>query len=177
MGWGNTHERRAVKGNVRNGSCAPDLTQERHPEGWWHQDSHCSYTKRLPKSVWFRFFFVLIWFWPNLIKFLLSPPCPGGWIDQPMLNTPSHGLHFGSFRGLEGSHGELRHRKETADYFSRPCLCQASRTGVPKQPCRTPCPQWNLFSRIHLWTCTVFPRTGFYKLSVKLKPDYDPENV
>ena len=107
------------------------------------------------RSVWPRFFLILIWFWPNLVEFLFSPPCPGGRIDQPKLNTPIPQVMLWHSRGLEGRKGELRRRKQTVDCFFSPCLCQTPRTGLTYQPRHVPRLCWTLFSRIHLGPCTL----------------------
>lgn len=55
------------------------------------------------RSVWLRFFLILIWFWPNLVEFLFSPPCPGGRIDQPKHpNPPGYALAPERTGGKEG---------------------------------------------------------------------------
>lgn len=107
------------------------------------------------RSVWLRFFLILIWFWPNLVEFLFSPPCPGGRIDQPKLNTPIPQVMLWHLRGLEGRKGELRRRKQTEDCFFSPCLCQTPRTGLTYQSRHVPRLWWTLFSRIHLGPCTL----------------------
>lgn len=127
------------------------------------------------RSVWLRFFLILIWFWPNLVEFLFSPPCPGGRIDQPKLNTPIPQVMLWHLRGLEGRKGELRRRKQKTassvhvsarhpglDSHTSPAMCP---------DCGGPCFPGFTWDLVHC------PRIGFYKLPGKPKPNYNPERI
>ena len=87
---------------------------------------------------------------------------------------PSHSHRLG-FDQLQRTGGkpESSHTGNGADN----CISVSARR--PGSGWRQPCqmPRWHPFSRIHSWPCIIFPRTGFYKLSVKLKPNYDLEKL
>lgn len=140
------------------------------------QESHCYYTNRPPESVWSRFFSVFIRFWPNVMKFLFSPPRPGQISMAPqmlILNQPSPtGVIQPATENWREATVRLRWDAENG-----PSLCQTSGIWLTRVPVRGPdsAGPW-----LPGFTCDLehgLPQNAFYKLSEKVKSNYGPDNV
>lgn len=120
---------------------------------------------------------------PNELSVLPAKPW---WINQLTLvlnPTPHpkglrHLIHEASViysRGLVKSHGELWHRKRTADWSCRPYFCQATGTVLTWQD--LPQLASPVFQDSRITLATALLRRGFHKWSETLKPSYAPEAV